>query len=190
MIYDGVQTKPPLEELYLEHGWVKDSAAKVHKYIERWRDAAGKWRYRYQTKQYQKRANKVRRKYKLGPEVVTINAGDKKAYKNNQIRYKTTPDYGRADSRAGQTGSKLDAGISAGRKRAYKKKYGSYSNYSKKTTQKLEAQNSLRNKGYSNSREYEYTGPKYKEKLKDKLRRKWNTQKYRTKKPGIENIFI
>lgn len=27
----------------LEHGWVKDAAAKAHKYIRRWRNKAGKW---------------------------------------------------------------------------------------------------------------------------------------------------
>ena len=50
MIYDYVNTKPPIDELYddmLEHGWLKDQAAKVHKYIDRWKGKNGKWVYRY-----------------------------------------------------------------------------------------------------------------------------------------------
>lgn len=31
----------------LEHGWVKDAAAKAHKYIDRWRGKNGKWYYKY-----------------------------------------------------------------------------------------------------------------------------------------------
>lgn len=46
MIYDYVQTKPPMEDI-IEHGWAKDAAAKVHKYLERWRGKNGKWVYRY-----------------------------------------------------------------------------------------------------------------------------------------------
>lgn len=34
----------------LEHGWVKDAAAKAHKYIRRWRNKAGKWVYQYKNK--------------------------------------------------------------------------------------------------------------------------------------------
>ena len=49
MIYDYVNTKPPLDEVYseLEHGWLKDQAAKVHKYIKRWKTKAGRWAYLY-----------------------------------------------------------------------------------------------------------------------------------------------
>ena len=47
MMYDGIINKPPLEEVYLEHGWLKDQAAKVHKYIERHRGKNGKWIYKY-----------------------------------------------------------------------------------------------------------------------------------------------
>lgn len=49
MIYDGIITKPPLEEV-VEHGWLKDQAAKVHKYLDRWRGKNGKWYYRYKSK--------------------------------------------------------------------------------------------------------------------------------------------
>ena len=46
MIYDGIITKPPMEEI-IEHGWLKDQAAKVHKYLKRWKNKAGKWVYQY-----------------------------------------------------------------------------------------------------------------------------------------------
>ena len=35
---------------YIQHGWLKDQAAKAHKYIERWRGKNGKWYYRYKSK--------------------------------------------------------------------------------------------------------------------------------------------
>lgn len=38
---------PDYYQEYLEHGWLKDQAAKVHKYLERWRGKNGKWYYRY-----------------------------------------------------------------------------------------------------------------------------------------------
>ena len=38
---------PDYYDEYLQHGWLKDQAAKVHKYIERWRGKNGKWYYRY-----------------------------------------------------------------------------------------------------------------------------------------------
>lgn len=59
MIYDYVNTKPPLEELYdeLEHGWLKDTAnkiknkiSKIHKYISKHRTKDGKWVYVYSKK--------------------------------------------------------------------------------------------------------------------------------------------
>lgn len=48
MIYDYVNTKPPMEEVC--HGWLKDAAAKTHKYLERWRGKGGKWYYKYKSK--------------------------------------------------------------------------------------------------------------------------------------------
>ena len=61
MIYDYVNTKPPLDEVYdeLEHGWLKDQAAKVHKYIKRWKTKAGRWAYLYaKNKEKVKKAKK------------------------------------------------------------------------------------------------------------------------------------
>lgn len=47
----------------LEHGWVKDAAAKAHKYIDRWRGKNGKWYYRYKSKA-QELGAKIDRKIK------------------------------------------------------------------------------------------------------------------------------
>lgn len=41
------QATPDYYRDYIEHGWAKDAAAKVHKYIKRWKNAAGKWIYQY-----------------------------------------------------------------------------------------------------------------------------------------------
>lgn len=41
------QSTPDYYRDYIEHGWLKDQAAKVHKYIKRWRNKAGKWVYQY-----------------------------------------------------------------------------------------------------------------------------------------------
>lgn len=41
------QSTPDFYREYIEHGWLKDAAKAVHKYIKRWRNAAGKWVYQY-----------------------------------------------------------------------------------------------------------------------------------------------
>lgn len=41
------QSTPDFYREYIEHGWLKDQAAKVHKYIKRWKNKAGKWVYQY-----------------------------------------------------------------------------------------------------------------------------------------------
>ena len=38
---------PDYYQDYIEHGWLKDQAAKIHKYIKRWRGKNGKWNYAY-----------------------------------------------------------------------------------------------------------------------------------------------
>lgn len=45
--YDYVIAKPEMEDIFIQHGWVKDQAAKVHKYIERHRGKNGRWIYKY-----------------------------------------------------------------------------------------------------------------------------------------------
>ena len=41
------QSTPDYYRDYIEHGWLKDQAAKVHKYLKRWKNKAGKWVYQY-----------------------------------------------------------------------------------------------------------------------------------------------
>ena len=43
----GYTPTPDYYNDYIQHGWLKDAAAKTHKYIERWRGKNGKWYYRY-----------------------------------------------------------------------------------------------------------------------------------------------
>ena len=50
MIYDYVNTKPPLEEVCLEHGLLGDTITKAHKYINKYMGKAGKWVYVYKKK--------------------------------------------------------------------------------------------------------------------------------------------
>ena len=64
MIYDGIITKPPLDELYHE---------KAHKYVERYKSPTGKWVYKY-TELRDKMKEKKKKKqeedpyYGLGPK--------------------------------------------------------------------------------------------------------------------------
>lgn len=43
----GYTPTPDYYNEYIQHGWVKDQAAKVHKYIKRWRGKDGRWQYQY-----------------------------------------------------------------------------------------------------------------------------------------------
>lgn len=134
MIYDYITTKPPLEEVYMEHGWLKDQAAKAHKYISRWRGKNGKWYYSYKSKA-QELGTKIRRKlgtpynsrFSIDPETITT----RNSVSGARITF--GDDYGRADSHSGKqrlahlpndkARERYKAGISAGRKRAAKKGY-------------------------------------------------------------------
>lgn len=58
MIYDGITTKPSLDELYHE---------KAHKYVERHKGPKGNWIYTYRTKTANTR-NKVKTSKYLKPE--------------------------------------------------------------------------------------------------------------------------
>lgn len=81
-MYDYVNTKPPLNEETLseygiiEHGWLKDQAARTHKYIKRWKNAAGKWVYQYKQDLADKQARQARKDW--------IFKGVKKAYKQRK----------------------------------------------------------------------------------------------------------
>ena len=90
MIYDYVNTKPPLDEELLseygiiEHGWLRDQAASVHKYVKRWRNAAGKWVYQYKQNVADKQARQARKEW--------IFKGVKKAYKQRKDQIATARD--------------------------------------------------------------------------------------------------
>ena len=129
--YDGVLTKPELndesfsEAGIIQHGWLKNAAAKAHKYIERWKGKNGKWYYKYKSKALEsvtKFANK------------TVGINDPRSVVNNKKpveywfpllgssrgRNVVWTDNGKANSRRGQTGSRVKQGTVAGRKRVKK----------------------------------------------------------------------
>lgn len=54
------QSTPDYYRDFIEHGWLKNQAAKAHKYIERWKNEAGFWRYRYASKRLESKAKKAR----------------------------------------------------------------------------------------------------------------------------------
>lgn len=115
MMYDGVITKPPLEEV-IEHGWLQ----KAHKYIDKYLKN-GKWIYRYKSKAQELGAKANRAIRGIDPETPTRNG------------YTLGDNDGRQSSRSGRQPLKyqnpkdrkarFDAGIEAGRKRAAKKGY-------------------------------------------------------------------
>lgn len=120
------QSTPDYYRDYIEHGWLKDQAAKVHKYIKRWRNDAGKWVYKYATDARTKinRWNTANREFGFGntpvyewkadkpkkknADMITTNYGKKALHKH---------DSGRADYRSGRVGS-TESGIDAGRIRS------------------------------------------------------------------------
>lgn len=46
----GYTSTPDYYRDVIQHGWLKDQAAKAHKYIKRWKNKAGKWVYQYKEK--------------------------------------------------------------------------------------------------------------------------------------------
>lgn len=117
------QSTPDFYRDYIEHGWLKDQASKVHKYISRWRGKNGKWYYSYKSKA-QELGAKIDRKIK-GIDNDQISRTDYWDYSNpnkprvigKTSRYVLGKDSGKANSRSGQTGSR----VNSGRKRAIKK---------------------------------------------------------------------
>ena len=134
MIY---QSTPDYYRDVIQHGWLKDTANKAHKYIERWKGKNGKWYYRYKNRA-QGAILKTRRKIlgldpeditnagafgKIDPKIknhITISTLDGKVIRSfNKSNYDNRRDYGRADSRSGSAGAgKIGNGITAGRKRS------------------------------------------------------------------------
>lgn len=97
-IYDGVITKPELNEETLTHYGIPK---KVHKYIDKYLKN-GKWIYRYKSKAQEKLA-KIDR-FGKNPEDIT---DVKQLPALPKMRFKTgKKDFGKADSHSGQTGLK------------------------------------------------------------------------------------
>lgn len=134
----------------LEHGWAKDAAAKAHKYIDRWRGKNGKWYYRYKSKAQELGARINRKRLGLKPDQIWNSKDPTYGDFDNPVRY----DKGKANSRSGQTGSRLNSGISAGRKRAVKKGYkvkGYSGNLSSRGYSGSKRNGNLTSRGYSGS---------------------------------------
>jgi len=112
------QSTPDYYREYIEHGYLKDTAAKVHKYIERWRGKNGKWYYRYKSKA-SSALTKVRRNM-LGADAEDITTDNGRRVLQNTGRRNWS---GRPNSMLdNKKGSRVNAGISAGRERVGKKK--------------------------------------------------------------------
>ena len=132
IMYDYVTTKPELNEktlsefgITIQHGYLKDAAAKTHKYLKRWKNAAGKWVYQYKGKAREQAIKLARKAYNLDPTDVTNPTRPalfKEAFRTGRGVNYTKGTSGKANSHSGQEGSRLNAGIAAGRKRVSKNK--------------------------------------------------------------------
>lgn len=154
------QSTPDYYRDYIEHGWVKDQAAKVHKYLKRWRNKAGKWVYEYKNDLEVKRAR--------GGLPATGITRDIRSQKKNgyPINFKMDFSYGKPISRyVDSSGSRVNAGIGAGRKRAVKKGHTikgysgnlrdrGYSRAEGKYTKLVDKKGNLIEKVYGNSSSY------------------------------------
>ena len=74
------QSTPDYYRDYIQHGWLKDQAAKVHKYISRWRGKNGKWYYSYKSKA-QELGTKINRKLSgADADQISLNYGKEPIY--------------------------------------------------------------------------------------------------------------
>ena len=143
----GYTPTPDYYNEYIQHGYLKDAAAKVHKYIDRWRGKNGKWYYRYKSKAYEL-GTKIRRKLnKAEANEISWNKG--KELGAGYVYDTGKPGgYRYTNNRGGYSidiHSNYKKGIEAGRKRAKKKA----------TTERFNkhmASKSVRKGGYSGSR--------------------------------------
>jgi len=129
MIY---QQTPDYYRDYIEHGWLKDQAAKVHKYIKRWRNKAGKWVYQYKNELQDAKTRRNRKNARLNPYDVSFDINGKNygagpkggiiAARSDDGRIKSYSYYSRIAARARSTDQRKNA-IRAGRQRAAAKGY-------------------------------------------------------------------
>ena len=157
------QSTPDFYRDYIEHGWLKDQAAKVHKYISRWRGKNGKWYYSYKSKAQEKIAQirqdksgtrgaitddygKNKYSYWRGQPMSIINKENKKGYSTSRS--------GRQVKSVGNGGYVYDRntsrGIAAGRKRAAKQILAAKKGAQNKRTRGKTGSN-LTSRGYSGS---------------------------------------
>ena len=121
------QSTPDYYRDYIEHGWLKDQAAKVHKYIKRWRNEAGKWVYQYKNELQDAKTRRNRKKMKLMPEDVSFDINGKRygagpnggviAFRSDDGRRKSYDIQAKKEARARSTNQRKNA-IYAGRRRA------------------------------------------------------------------------
>lgn len=141
------QATPDYYREYIEHGWLKDQAAKTHKYIKKYVNKAGNTIYVYARKAQTAINRKLNR---VNPDQISLNYGKEPVFGYSH-------DNGKATSRTGHLGNlqdwrgkyhtytsfngktkgiKVNSGIAAGRRRT---------KYWNKT------KTNLSSKGYSNS---------------------------------------
>lgn len=143
------QSTPDFYRDYIEHGWLKDQAAKVHKYIERWRGKNGKWYYRYKSKAQELGAKAKRTLNGIDPETPTkygLTIGDNNG-KANSHSGKVNLVYKNPKDRK----ARFDAGIAAGRRRAAKQILAAKKGAQNKRTRGKTGSN-LTSRGYSDSK--------------------------------------
>ena len=141
------QSTPDFYRDYIEHGWLKDQAAKVHKYIERWRGKNGKWYYSYKSKA-QEQVAKLRRN--IGEDGRLISrAGDihrtkDGIYTSEDRRNKSGYQYSNHKTSQGYTHSRADFGDIGSRVVKTTK-------VSSKISRKPKRNKSLKDRGFSTS---------------------------------------
>lgn len=147
--YDYVINKPSIEDVFIEHGWLKDQAAKVHKYIKRWRNKAGKWVYQY--KKSDGRSTHLdldERENDKGYPSSRSQADIKYGSRNSKYGWsywapvKGLSDHGNSNS---YSKNGINRGIAAGRKRA-KKRIFSAKVGAKNSKQRKAMTNAIKNK--------------------------------------------
>lgn len=156
------QATPDYYRDYIEHGWLKDQAAKVHKYIERWRGKNGKWYYRYKSKAQELGAKANRTMRRVDPAQISLNNGKEPihgyAYDNGKATSRTGT-YGNFQNSkkkdvvpaSGHTkGLKTNSGIAAGRKRTAAQRFSAVKGAKNKRTRGKTGSN-LTSRGYSGS---------------------------------------
>lgn len=121
------QATPDYYRDYIEHGWLKNQAAKVHKYISRWRGKNGKWVYKYK--------ENINKKYKIQRKNRVLAKHDKLSYGYNKG---TLPYYSGFERRKQIEQARKNA------KRAFIKKGTGYSGSSSR-------HKNLTSRGYSGS---------------------------------------